>query len=79
MPVSRQAVLLYAATSGLLDDVPLGEVHRFAQDFVQEMEREHAGVMEEIQTTGNLSGPAVEAIRSVLEEAKKRGSSTWQA
>ena len=43
------------------------------------MEREHAGVMEEIQTTGNLSGPAVEAIRSVLEEAKKRGSSTWQA
>ena len=79
MPVSRQAVLLYAATSGLLDDVPLGEVHRFTQDLVQEMEREHAGVMEEIQTTGNLSGPAVEAIRSVLEEAKKRGSSTWQA
>ena len=43
------------------------------------METEHADVVEEIQSTGNLSGPAVETIRAALDDAKKRGSATWQA
>ena len=35
--------------------------------------------MTEIESTGNLSGPAIEVIRSALEDAKKRVSATWQA
>ena len=79
MPVSRQAILLYAATNGLLDDVPLDRVRSFALDLAQELEQEHADVVEEIESTGNLSGPAIECIRSVLDSAKKRVSATWQA
>ena len=79
MPVSRQAVILYVATSGLVDDVPLEKVRDFVLDFAKEMEDAHGDVMEEIQSTGNLSGPAVETIRTVLEDAKKRVSATWQA
>ena len=36
-------------------------------------------VVNEIESTGNLSGPAIETIRSVLDNAKKRVSATWQA
>ena len=79
MPVSRQAIILYVATSGLVDDVPLDKVRQFVLDFADEMEAEHADVVEEIQSTGNLSGPAVETIRAALDDAKKRGSATWQA
>ena len=79
MPVSRQAIILYVATSGLVDDVPLDRVRQFVLDFADEMEAEHADVVEEIQSTGNLSGPAVETIRAALDDAKKRGSATWQA
>ena len=79
LPVSRQAVILYVATNGLVDDVPLDQVRDFVMDFAQEMEQSHADVMEEIQSTGNLSGPAIETIRGVLEDAKKRVSATWQA
>ena len=79
MPVSRQAILLYAATNGLLDDVPLDRVRSFALDLAQELEQEHADVVEEIESTGNLSGPSIECIRSVLDSAKKRVSATWQA
>ena len=79
MPVSRQAIILYAATNGLVDDVPLDKVRQFLLDVDQEMENEHADVTDEIQSTGNLSGPAIETIRSVLEDAKKRVSATWQA
>ena len=79
MPVSRQAIILYVATSGLVDDVPLDKVRQFVLDFADEMEAEHADVVAEIQSTGSLSGPAVETIRAALEDAKKRGSATWQA
>ena len=79
MPVSRQAIILYVATNGLVDDVPLDKVRDFVLDFAQEMETEHADVTAEIESTGNLSGPAIEVIRSTLEDAKKRVSATWQA
>ena len=79
MSVSRQAMILYVATNGLVDDVPLDKIRSFVLDFAQEMEQEHADVVNEIESTGNLSGPAIETIRSVLDNAKKRVSTTWQA
>ena len=79
MSVSRQAVILYVATNGLVDEVPLDQVHQFVLAFAEEMEREHAELMQEIETTGNLSGPAIETIRAVLDADKKRVSAKWQA
>lgn len=79
MPVNRQAVILYAATNGLVDDVPLEKVRDFLLSFAAEMEEEHADVMADIQESGNLSAPAIETIRAALEESKRRVSGTWQA
>ena len=79
MSVSRQAIILYVATNGLVDDVPLDKVRSFVLDFAQEMETEHADVVDKIESTGNLSGPAVETIRAALDDVKKRVSATWQA
>src|SRR5699024_7817879 len=62
MPVSRQAVLLYIGTNGLLDEVPAEQVRDFAVQFVDRMEHQYVELMEEIQSTGNLSGVAVETI-----------------
>ena len=71
MPVSRQAVLLYIGTNGLLDDVPSEQVRDFAIQFADRMEHQHGELMAEIQSTGNLSGVAVETIRAALAEYKK--------
>ena len=70
---------LYVATSGLVDDVPLEHVRPFVLGFAGEIEAEHPDVVAEIESTGTLSGPAVECIRAALADAKKRGSATWQA
>ena len=70
LAVSHQAVMLYIATSGLLEDVPAEKVRGFALDFVQYMESEQSAVMDDIRTSGNLSAPAVEKIRSALESYK---------
>ena len=71
MSVSRQAVLLYIATNGLLDDVPLDKVRDFAAGFADRMELEHSELTAEVQRTGNLSGVAIEILRSALEQYKK--------
>ena len=71
MKVSQQAILLYVATNGLLDEVPLDQVREFALDFSKRMELEHWELTAEVQRTGNLSGVAVETIRAALADYKK--------
>ena len=71
MKVSQQAILLYIATNGLLDEVPLDQVREFALDFSKRMELEHWELTAEVQRTGNLSGVAVETIRAALADYRK--------
>ena len=72
LPVSHQAIILYAATNGLLDDVPLDKVRSFAEDVVHEMLREHEREVTEVDETGVLSATTSETIRSVVERLKKQ-------
>ena len=77
--VSRQAVILYIATNGLLGDVPVEQVSAFANDFVSLLEREQPALIAEIDETGALSGAATEQIRTTLESYKKQVSAKWKA
>ena len=79
MAVSRQAVILYIATNGLLGDVPVEQVSAFANDFVSLLEREQPALIAEIDETGALSGAATEQIRTTLESYKKQVSAQWKA
>ena len=78
MPVWRQAVILYVATSGLLDEVPLGKVNGFVQDFADTLQAEQGELVQEIQSTGTLPGAAAEQVRAALEDYKKQVSASWQ-
>ena len=79
MAVSRQAVILYIATNGLLGDVPVEQVSAFANDFVSLLEREQPALIAEIDETGALSGAATEQIRTTLQSYKEQVSATWKA
>ena len=52
-------------------EVPVEQVRDFAVQFVDRMEHQYVELMEEIQSTGNLSGVAVETIRAALADYKK--------
>lgn len=79
MKVSRQVVILYAATQKLLADVPVERAREFAWGLADELEKERPQVMEEIDKTGQLSEAGEQAIRECCEDYKKRVIATWQA
>ena len=79
MKVSRQVVILYAATQKLLADVPVERAREFVWGLADELEKERPQVMEEIDKTGQLSEAGEQAIRECCEDYKKRVSATWQA
>ena len=79
MSVSRQVVILYAATQKLLADVPVERTREVAWGLADEMQEKHPEVMEAIDSTGVLSEEGEQAIRECCETYKKQVSATWQA
>lgn len=79
LPVSRQVVILYAATQKLLREVPLAHAREFAWGLAEYMENARPAVMEEIQRTGELSEENGQAIRDCAEAYRKQVSGSWQA
>ena len=79
MSVSRQAVLLYAGTNGLLDDVPVEKVREFGQLLADELERTQGAMMERLNAAGAMEKADEEAIRAEASQLKERVKATWQA
>jgi F-type H+-transporting ATPase subunit alpha len=55
MSIGEQVITIFAGSSGSLDDVPIGEVSRFATDFLQSIAKEHPEFVSEIDKTGKFS------------------------
>lgn len=79
LSVSRQAAILYAATNRLMSDVPVTHANRFAYGFADYMDTAYPKVMEAIETSGQLSQEAEQAVREGVEAYKKQVSVQWQA
>ena len=58
VPVQEQAVVIYAGTNGWVDEVPVSEVQRFEAELLEFFRASHAGILEEIRSTGTLGDTA---------------------
>jgi F-type H+-transporting ATPase subunit alpha len=67
-PVERQVVSVWAGTGGYLDDVPVEDVRRFETEFLDEIQRSHAGIYDAIRETGELSEDTIVALKDAIEE-----------
>ncbi len=75
-PLEDQVALLYAATNGFLNDVPVSAVGQWKQDFIQFVHTSHADLMRQIfETRLDRKFPSDE-IRSALEAAIKEFKQT---
>jgi F-type H+-transporting ATPase subunit alpha len=70
-PVERQVVSVWAGTEGHLDDVPVEDVRRFEREFLDEIQRSHAGIYDAIRETGELSEDTIVALKDAIDEFRK--------
>jgi len=69
VPVEEQVVSIFAGSTGLLDDLAVGEVTRFLEEMLAFVKAKHPGLLGEIASTGKL--PDREALTKAIEEAKR--------
>jgi F-type H+-transporting ATPase subunit alpha len=70
-PVEEQVVSIWAGTNGYLDDVPLEDIRRFEQDFLENLRRSHEGILASIRESNDLSEDAVTALKDAVAEFRK--------
>ena len=70
MAVSEMGVVLYAASEGFLEDVPVDRVLDFEQDLLAYMNSEHSEWMSNITETGDYSDEIVDYMKTAIEAFK---------
>jgi F-type H+-transporting ATPase subunit alpha len=69
MPVEEQVMVLYAATRGFLDDVPVGRVKEFEQKFLIWLRSKQPEILAGIRNLGTLS--EAEVLNAAVTSFKK--------
>jgi F-type H+-transporting ATPase subunit alpha len=70
-PVEREVVSIWAGTTGQLDDVPLEDIRRFEDEFLDHVHRSQPGIYDAIRETGELSDDTVTALGDVIADFRR--------
>ena len=71
LPVEKQVAMLYAATNGYLDDLPVNRVRQFEEELYDVLDRQEDGVLAKIRETKDLKDDLVEELKQALGEFKE--------
>jgi F-type H+-transporting ATPase subunit alpha len=74
LDVAQQVLILWAATSGQLDDIPVDQVRRFEADFQRFVETSHPGTLNAIREKKTLTDDIKEALVQAVADFKP----SWQ-
>lgn len=70
--VGIQIVLLYAGTSGLVDDVPVAEMKSFETELVRTLQTHETSLVKQLTDAEELSDELESAMKKVIETIKAR-------
>jgi F-type H+/Na+-transporting ATPase subunit alpha len=71
LPVERQVISVWAGTNGYLDDVPIDDVRRFEDEFLDYLQRSHEGVYASIRETRELNDDTATTLKDAIEEFRR--------
>ena len=71
MVVEDQVLVIYAGTSGALDEYPADRLKAFEEDFLRYMHDKHSDVVEQIRVDKKWTEEIETAVKSAIEEFKK--------
>ena len=70
-PVEEQVVSIWAGGNGYLDDVPIEDVSRFESEFLEYLRRQHAGILQTIRESGDLTEDTITALKDAIESFRR--------
>ena len=70
-PVERQVVAIWVGTEGYLDDVPVEDVDRFEQEFLDFVQRQRGGIYDSIRETRDLTDDTASGLKEAVDEFRK--------
>ncbi|MBX5444015.1 F0F1 ATP synthase subunit alpha [Sphaerobacter sp.] len=71
MPVEEQVAIIWVATNGYLDDVPVEQVRTFEQQYLDYMRTSKSDLLQRIVTEKQLTDEMIEELRKSVEEFKR--------
>jgi F-type H+-transporting ATPase subunit alpha len=73
--VAEMGIVLYAASEGFLDDVPVNKVVDFEDAMLSYVNAEHSALVAKINEKGDYNSEIADGIKSALEQFKS--TQTW--
>ncbi len=74
MRLDRQVMILYAATNGYIDDVPVEKVRAFETAFLRYMDASHPDVGEKILAKKEIDGETEGMLKRAIQDFKMAGA-----
>jgi F-type H+-transporting ATPase subunit alpha len=68
--VVDEVIVIWAGTTGQLDDIPVGDVRRFEQELLPWLKRHRSDTYTAIESSGDLSDEQTESLQSGVDEFK---------
>jgi F-type H+/Na+-transporting ATPase subunit alpha len=72
MEVEKQVLVIWSATNGYLDDVPLDQIRRFETELLRFVENAHPGVLTAIREKKVITDDIKADLQQVLQDFKER-------
>lgn len=69
--LADQVIIIFAGTSGFLDDLPVESVKRFEAELRQFMDKNYADIIHEIETNKHLPDELAEKLKKAIAEFKQ--------
>ncbi len=66
-PMEQQVVSLWAGTQGKLDPVPVEDISRFEEEFLDYVKRSHEGIFSAVRETGKFDDDTASSLESAYE------------
>ena len=71
LPVEKQVAVIYAGTTGALDDIPVADIGRFESGFFEFMDLKHADSLSAIKQKGELTDEIKSSLNKAIAEFKR--------
>ena len=72
LPVEKQVLIIYAGTTGLLDDLPVSSLKAFEEDLYKFVEQKHPDIFKEIIDKKTLGDDLKARMTKAVEAFKKK-------